>query len=651
MSQDIDDSLETATRVDVEALRRHLDGAHRQIRDDVRRQFTLPEFQLPDPELPRAEYRQLVLDWARTLAERGETAIGYPREFGGEGNPGGSVVSFEMLGHADLSLLVKVGVQFGLFGGAILHLGSRRHHEAHLEDVATMRLPGCFAMSELGHGSDVQNLQTTATYDHDARELVVDTPTEEDCKEWIGNAAEHGRMAAVFCQLVVGDESRGIHCVLVPLRDDDGEVLPGVRIEDSGHKMGLTGVDNGRIWFDEVRVPVDNLLDRHARITEDGTYESPIENPDRRFFTMLGTLVQGRVSVGGAGLAAARSAMTIAIRYGERRRQFGPPDGSHEARLLDYRTHQRRLLIPLARTVALHACQLALIDEFHDVFTREDVPEERRRRLESWAAGLKALNSWHATDVIQECREACGGQGYLTENRFAALKADTDVFSTFEGDNTVLVQLVAKSLLSRFQSDFGKLDPLEMAGFVTSQVVEQVVERANLRQLVERLSSAVPGRDDEAGLLDTEYHVDVFRWREDHVVNGVVRRLRRMIEDDGTDPYEAFLACQDHVVLAARVSMERIVLESFAAFVDTCPDDDTKAVLASLCDLYALSEMEADRGWLQEHGRLSGERAKDVQRMVNDLVTQLRPHALAVVDAFGIPDEVLGRIGRADATG
>ncbi len=637
--------------VDVDGLRRYLDGNYREIRDEVRRKMAEPQFRLPPPDMDRAEYREQVLKWARHLASERDTAIGYPREFGGEGNAGGSVASFEMLGHSDLSLLVKVGVQFGLFGGAILHLGTRKHHEAYLADVATLDLPGCFAMSEAGHGSDVQNLQTTATYDHESRELVVHTPTGDDHKDWIGNAADHGRMAAVFCQLVVDGEKHGIHCVLVPLRDEKMNVLPGIRIEDCGPKMGLNGVDNGRIWFDQVRVPVDNLLDQHAQITDDGTYDSPIEDPDRRFFTMLGTLVQGRVSVGGAGLSAAKSALTIAIRYAERRRQFGPPDGSYEAPLLEYRTHKRRLLPRLARTYALHFAQQELTDEFHRIFSQGDVDhtsvspedEQDRRKLESWAAGLKAAHTWHATDVIQESREACGGQGYLAENRFAALKADTDVFTTFEGDNTVLMQLVAKSLVSQFQADFGKLDPLEMFGFVTGQFLEQVVERASLRQVVERLADVVPGRDDDAGLLDTGYHLEMFRWREEHVLSGLMRRLRDRIQSD-MDPYEAFLECQDHVVHAAQVHVERTLLESFSRAVDDCSDPEARAALERLCHLFALSEIEADRGWFQEHGRLSGERAKAVINAVNELVTDVRPDAVALVDAFGIPEQVLAPI-------
>ncbi len=368
---------------------------------------------------------------------RGETARGFPEEFGGRGEVGGSIAGFETLAFGDLSLLVKCGVQFGLFGGAVLHLGTRKHHEAYLGDITSLRLPGCFAMTETGHGSNVQQLATTATYDAATGEFVIPTPDDAARKDYIGNAARDGRMAAVFAQLIVGGEARGVHALLVPLRDDDNNVLPGIRIEDCGAKLGLDGVDNGRIWFEDVRVPRDNLLDRYATVSADGVYESAIENPTKRFFTMLGTLIQGRVSVCGASISATKVALAIAIRHAESRRQFGPP-GEDEVVLLDYRTHQRRLLPALAKVYALHFAQEDVVARLHRVFTADVELDRERRELETLAAGLKAVATWHATATIQECREACGGMGYLKGNRFAALKADTDVFTTFEGDNTVL---------------------------------------------------------------------------------------------------------------------------------------------------------------------------------------------------------------------
>jgi acyl-CoA oxidase len=631
--------------VDAVAMRRFLDGENAIVREHVRAVLALPQFERPVSAPPKEEYRSQVLEWARALARTNGPSLLFPPDFGGLGRVGAAITAFETLGHGDLSLLVMCGVQFGLFGGAVHHLGTQKHHERYLAEIASLDLPGCFAMSETGHGSNVQRVETTATYDPETEEFVVDSPTEGARKDYIGNAAAHGRMAAVFCQLVVGGESQGVHALLVPIRDKAGRAMPGVEITDCGEKLGLNGVDNGRLRFDGVRVERDALLDRYAQVTPEGEYRSRIDNPDRRFFTMLGTLVQGRVSVGGASISAAKSALVIAIRHGDRRRQFGPPDSTEEAPLLDFRAHQRRLLPPLAMTYALHFAQEGVVAELDRIFgalgDEDEQVEEDRRRLETRAAGLKAIATWHATETIQTCREACGGAGYLAENRVAQLRADTDVFTTFEGDNTILLQLVAKSLLTGYRDWFGDLRPMETAGAIASQAWETVVERTAARELIQRLTDdLVPGREREDDLLERDYHLGLMRWREEHILSGAARRLKRGI-DDGGEPFVVFNEAQDHVIATARAHVHRELLEAFSTAVERCQDPELRPPLKKLCDLYALSEIERDRAWFQEHGRISSTRAKMVTRAVNELCAELREQATELVDAFGIPDEVL----------
>ncbi|MCW3008521.1 MAG: acyl-CoA oxidase domain protein [Solirubrobacterales bacterium] len=634
------------TAADPLALQRFLDGRYAGTRDAVRGWLDLPQ-NAPGDGLTLEAHRAQVLDWARELAAAGRTALGFPVEYGGQGDVGASIAAFETLAWGDLSLLVKIGVQFGLFGGAVLHLGTATHHERYLADIAALRLPGCFAMTETGHGSNVQALETTATYDAAADEFVIHTPTESARKDYIGNAARDGRMAAVFAQLIVGDEGRGVHALLVPIRDEQGEVLPGVRIEDCGAKLGLDGVDNGRIWFDHVRVPREALLDRYAQVRPDGTYFSPIESSTKRFFTMLGTLIQGRVSVGGASMNATKVALTIAIRHGLERRQFGVP-GEPEALLMDYRTHQRRLLIPLAHTYALHFAQAELVDQLHEAFSSDGDGDLERRELETLAAGVKAVSTWHATSTIQECREACGGAGYLAGNRFAALKADTDVFTTFEGDNTVLIQLAAKNLLTGFRDDLGELDPLGTAAFFAGQVYETVAERTAIRELLTRLSDDLrPGRKDEGELLDRETGLELLRWRAEHTLGGAARRLKGGF-DAGRDPFSVLVDTQDHVFAVGRVWVDQVVGEAFSRAVDRCPAGPERDALDTLCSLYILSTIEADRGWYQEHGRLSSTRSKAVIKAVNALCGRLRPQAGELVEAFGVPEGALGDARRVE---
>ncbi|MGE4429061.1 MAG: acyl-CoA dehydrogenase [Solirubrobacteraceae bacterium] len=638
--------------VDVAALRRALDGEHHATRDTVRELLARPDMDRSGAaDLDRDAYREQVLEWLRTVADTGFPMVGFPTEVGGRLEVAAFVSGFETLAFGDLSLLVKVGVQFGLWGGAIQHLGNAEQRREYLPRVGTAELPGCFAMTERGHGSDVQALRTTATYDAATGEFVVDTPDDGASKDWIGNAARHGRTAVVFAQLVVAGETHGVHALVVPLRDEAGTVLPGIRIEDCGHKLGLQGVDNGRIWFDGVRVPRTALLDRFGAVDEAGTYSSPIESSGRRFFTMLGTLVQGRVSVGGAAVSAAKSALTIAIRHGIDRRQFDDPDGN-EVAIIDYLAHQRRLFPLLATTVALTFAQedtVAALARVLEAGEDEDVDDERRR-LEPRAAGLKAIATWHATRTIQECREACGGAGYLRDAGFAALKADTDVFTTFEGDNTVLLQLVGKTLLTGFRDDFSDLTPLATAGFIAGQVLEQVAERSAFRQVVGAIADVLPGEQDDER-LDRARQLELLRDREEHIVTGLAQRMRRGLKAGG-DPFAVFSACQPHLLNAARAHVDRFVMESFVDRIEREEEPALRAILDLLCDLHALATIEADRAWFMEHGRMSAARGKDVTRQVDALCGRLRPHVVDVVDAFGIPDAVLAsRIGSRDVEG
>ncbi|MCG8463047.1 MAG: acyl-CoA dehydrogenase family protein [Holophagales bacterium] len=620
---------------DLPALRRLLEGEHSEVR---RRTFEIlggEGFEHPY-DLPIDERRELTLRWTRALAESGLGALSYPESCGGADDLGGFITLFEAICCFDLGLAVKAGVQFGLWGGSVLNLGTRRHHEEWLPKIASLELPGCFAMTETGHGSNVADLETTARFDPETGDFVLHTPHEGARKDYIGNAALHGEMATVFAQLVIpegdGEVSHGVHAFVVPIRDAQGRPLPGVRITDCGPKMGLDGVDNGRLFFDSVHAPRENLLDRFAQVSADGSYTSPIASPTKRFFIMLGTLVGGRVSLGLGALSAAKTALFIAVRYGAKRRQFGPLE-TPETRLLDYPTHQRRLMPRLAATYALH---FALADLRRRYVASDPLD---RRDVEARAAGLKAVASWHATDTLQTCRECCGGQGYLAENRFADLKADSDIFSTFEGDNIVLLQLLAKWMLGGYKRQFGRMKPLGLVRWVAERAATDLAER---NPVTVRLTS-------EEHLLDREFHLAAFAWRERHLLHTVARRLQKRL-GGGMEMSQALLECQIHLVDAARAWTEHTVLERFDTAIrearegragDPATGEGVAEILSRLCDLYALSRIHADRGFFQEHGYLEGMKARAIRDQMLRLCAELRGQAVPLVEAFGLPEALV----------
>lgn len=610
-----------ALRVDTAAMQLLLDGPEREARQRMRALLSRPAFRYRHG-LATEAYRDQVFDWLQLLAREGFGARGLPTEIGGGGDLPGFLAAFETLGTHDQSLTVKFGVQFGLFAGSIHMLGSERHRRV-LGEAASGLLPGCFAMSELEHGSNVREIRTEARFDPAANEFIIHTPDDGARKEWIGNAAVHGRMATVFAQLYTGDTCHGVHALLVPLRDADGQVLRGVRIADGGEKMGLNGVDNGSIWFDQVRVPRENLLNRHGDVAVDGTYSSPIASPDARFFTMLGTLVGGRISVARFALSAAKSGQAIAVRYAARRRQFGPA-GAPERLLLDYQTHQHRLMPALATT---YACDFAL-----KALTRRYLGfmKEAQREIEVQAAGLKAYVTWHVTSALQDCRECCGGQGVLAANRVGVLKSDSDVYTTFEGDNTVLMQLVAKGLLTEYRQQFGSMRLGGVIRFIAAQASRRLAA-----------SNPVAARNtDEAHLRDAGAQEFLLRYREDRLLGSVARRLKRLI-DDGADPFDAFTRCQDHLVALAHAHIERVVASAFRAAIADAPAT-LRPILTDLADLHVLHGFDRDAAWFLAAGVMEGNKAKAIRSQVLQLSASIAPVAEGLVDAFGIPDAVLG---------
>ena len=621
----------------VDHVRNALDGRWRDVKNRMRQELSSEIFKphyTPNTVIARTK----VTEQMRIMAAKGAAEDGFKKEHGGNGDVGAAVTQIEMLAMSDLSLMVKAGVQWGLFGGAIENLGTERHHQAYVKKLINLELLGCFAMTETGHGSDVQALETTATYDPATQEFVIDSPTRTSRKDYIGGAANTARVAAVFAQLITAGEGHGVHCFVVPIRDDDGNDLPGVTTSDCQYKGGLPGVDNGRIQFDQVRIPRENLLNKYADVAEDGTYTSPIANPGRRFFTMLGTLIRGRVTVGGSAGAAARVALDIATRYALERRQFEAPGADAEVLIMDYLVHQRRLFPLIAKSYALQFAQNELVAKCHELQTSDDPDAEEQRELESRAAGLKAANTWHATRAIQEAREACGGAGYLAENRLIALKADTDVFTTFEGDNHVLTQLVAKELLTAYADDVKGMSPAQWVRFAANFAGERVLKRTAAQTIMQTIVDSRQDNEEEGSLFNRGTQVKMFEDREEYLIASVARRLQAKSKE--MSAFDAFNAVQDHVLHAATAHIDRIVLEAFVAGIDTCEDEEAREVLGLVCDLYALSVIEDDKSWFVEHRFLSTERSKAVTRGIHDRCRKLRPHAQLLVDGFGIPEQL-----------
>lgn len=498
------------------------------------------------------QQREQVHQWCLQLAALGYGRLGLPPEMGG--NPEELLRLVRALVVFSPSLFVKFGVHVGLVQGTIARLGSEVHR-SWLERTWSFEQLGCFAMTETDHGSNVRALETRAEYDSEKQEFVLVTPHPGARKDYIGSALS-AHFAIVFAQL----GEHGVHPFLVPLRDSQGRLLPSIEVEDCGLKAGLNGVDNGRLTFHGVRIPRQNLLDRYGSVSAAGVYSSPIAHPTRRFFTMVGNLVDGRLSLTAASFELSRLALRIALHYASRRRQFGPEDQG-EVLLLDHQMHQLRLLPRVALTLALERG----VELFRQLYQRQDPGRE------PLAAALKTYSTWSLQETLRLCRECCGGWGYLAENRLGPLRADCDVFTTFEGDNTVLCFLVARHLLKQRKGCAQWLQLLPWPGRAGSDLVELTGWKAALR------------------------------FRERRLLSSLARRLRHRLRQ-GKDPFLALGDCQQHALALTRAHVERLLVEA-------APDEDRWG------QLYALGCLVEDRAWFLEQGYFSGRQSRALRSL------------------------------------
>jgi acyl-CoA oxidase len=577
----------------------------------------------------KEEFRLKVLSQVQYLAKKGYGAMAYPDTYGGIGNMPLYANIFENLMYVDGSLTVKFGVQFGLFGGSIQKLGTKKHHDRYLKAIGEAKLLGCFAMTETGHGSNVRGIKTTATYNKEEDNITIHTPGKNDNKEYIGNAL-HGTMASVFAQLIVDGKNHGVHAILVPLRDSDNRPMPGVRIEDNGYKLGLNGVDNGKIWFDQVKVPRENLLNKYGDITPDGTYYSEIKNANKRFFTMLGTLVGGRICVAKGALGGAKMALAIAVKYALQRRQFNDNLKIQEDLIMDYPSHQLRLTPAIAKS---YVYQVTL-DSLMKTYSDDSITD--KRKIETQVAGLKAIITWFANQTIQECREACGGKGYLLENRIADLKCDVDIFTTFEGDNTVLLQLAAKGIMSDFNTEFNSAGFSAVFKLLGSQISDKLVT----------INPLYANKVDKEHLYNPKFHRHAFDYRTRRLTYSAAMRIRDYIKK-GVPTYQAYLKVQTHLIALGKAYSCELAYNTYLKFTTTIENRKHRELFQKLGCLFALSEIREDATWYLEQGYLGGTKSKAIRQRVERLSTEFRPHIEVLVDGFGIPDHCLtAPIGR-----
>ncbi|KAG2490905.1 hypothetical protein HYH03_010818 [Edaphochlamys debaryana] len=565
---------------------------------------------LKDP-IFRPDHYQSLLDFREQTLQRLKKVVGQKffsvRDY--VDNPRKFIASLESLMWADYSLAIKSGVHFTLCGGTIARLGTKYHHDKYLPSIDDLSTPGSYCMTELGHGSNVMGIETTAVYDKAAQCFIINTPNDEASKYWIGGTGQHGKVCVVFAQLTINGTWQGPHVFVVRIRDDSGAIMPGVRIQDQGPKMGLNGVDNGRVWFDNIRVPREDMLDAFSSVSPDGTYTSRINSVSARFGAVVSGLTTGRVLIAAGGVDGAKLALAVAIRYSVQRPQFG------DKVIMEYVTQQNRLLPALAQTYAYH---LAM---GHLKSLMMDKKPADAKAIHILSSGLKAAATWSRVQVMQDCRECCGGMGFLAANKIGPMMNDMNVDVTFEGDNTVMMQQVTRALLDDGKTRLVPSTPtpgtLAAGGCGCAKTIAALLayrEATQLAQVADQMSQAAASAPGTAA----------------------AKAAARS---------QAFERNLDLVLEVGRANIERFCYENFVAETERAPAA-LKPSLELLANLYGIKCLQKGAAFYLGMGAMDRADVAALRTAAQAHYAMLcagglRSPAVALVDAFGIPDHLL----------
>jgi acyl-CoA oxidase len=502
----------------------------------------------------------------------------------------------------DGSVAATLFGHFLIFGGSLVFLGTERHRP--LVDVADdFRLPGCFCMTEIGHGSNLAGLGTTATYDAERGEFIIHTPDWRDAKWAIALLAWNARVVTVMAQLYMPDgECKGIHSFLVPVRDEEGRPLPGVKISDVDWLIGLNGVGIGGAMFEQVRIPRENLLNRFADVTAEGKYVTEFDSPGELFRAQISPLMIERLVP--FAVAGAKIALTVAARYGKERRQFGPRGGP-ERPIIEYSSHKRRLLPGIAESYAI-----ALMLERLHLEADNTMPEPLPTPLQPLCASFKAYSYETATRVIQNARECCGVHSFRHVNKIARAQLDMHGFAHAAGDNVVLFQYAGRILLEDFAKGKGPFkDAIEPDASACSATCAR--------------------------------HQTLFEARFDHLLDYTRGEFMKHM-GEGMNRGDAWNEILTFAIEVGRAYAIRETHKQFLRVIDTCAPGPAKDLLVELCELYGWTTVSAHLGWYRDVSDgsldLSG---LSVESKVLEYSQRLAPKLDLLVDSFGIPEVLL----------
>ncbi|KIW62214.1 hypothetical protein PV04_10410 [Phialophora macrospora] len=555
-------------------------------------------------------------------------------------------VAYELLGEP-----TPYGLHAGMFTVTLREQGTPEQHKLFLQRAQRYEIIGCYAQTELGHGSNVRGLETTATWNASRKTFTVHSPSLTASKWWIGSLGKAANHAIVMANLIIDGTSYGPHPFVVQIRDlKTHETLENIHVGDIGPKFGFNTMDNGFLLLNQVEIPHENMLARFSRVdAETNKYIRP-SNPSLVYGTL--TWVRSNIVLRSGGVLA--RGVTIAVRYCAIRRQFRDFDAqgqADESPVLNYTMVQYRLFPLLAATFALHFAgqnMIRLYQANQAVMNGPKSPSDSRRNpgaeelhshgdlladLHALSCALKALTSTIAGDGLETCRRACGGHGYSTFSGIGSWYADYLPTLTWEGDNFMLTQQVSRYLLKAARRVTKPTENSMNVDNDTAKILKDFQDRQEVGAAFDVLG-------------DDSHIVSAFAWRVAYLTFAALRR-----RDEEHTPWNDLLV--DFWRLSTAFAQYAVIKSFHQALVDQSLtkslDAETTAVLRHLFQLHALHTLSEESSEFVTSGTCTVRQIQLVRAKRMKLLAQIRPHAVRLVDAWKIPDWQLdSSLGRAD---
>ncbi|XP_030638493.1 peroxisomal acyl-coenzyme A oxidase 1 isoform X1 [Chanos chanos] len=624
MNPDICRERENAT-FNAESLTYILDGGP----EKTRRRREIESLVVNDPDfqhedlnfLSRSErYEAAVKKSAQMILKLREYGISDPEE----------IYFYKSVVHRGRS--EPLDLHLGMFLPTLLNQATSEQQDRFFMPAWNLEIIGTYAQTEMGHGTHIRALETTSTYDPSTQEFVLNSPTVTSIKWWPGGLGKTANHAIVLAQLYTQGKCHGLHAFIVQTRCMKTHMpLPGVVVGDIGPKFGFDEVDNGFLKLENVRIPRTNMLMKYAQVQPDGTYVKP---PSDKL--TYGTMVFIRSMIVGESSRALSKACTIAIRYSAVRHQSEIRPGEPEPQILDYQTQQYKLFPLLATAYAFRFVGQYMSQTYHRItgdINQGDFSE--LPELHALSAGLKAFTTWVASAGIEVCRMACGGHGYSRCSSLPDIYVTFTPTCTYEGENTVMMLQTARYLVKSYRQ--------ASEGQRLSGIVSYLNESQSRVQ-----PQPVSARPTVTNINDLASLVEAYKLRAAKLVELAAKSLQGEMQRSKS-PEDAWNNTSIDLVRASDAHCHYVVVKLFTAKLSEVKDTAIHSVLSTLALLYALHGVSIHSGDFLQAGLLTVPQLSQISQRLKGLLSELRPNAVALVDAFDYRDEMLNSsLGRYD---